>query len=100
QRLASAGAWAAVFLGLVAFVLARFVADRAETHVIDPILDTYFVLHSVNQGEPYRRCIGSKASSEIRTIRQHINELLDEREDRSAEPSLLSRTQEASGDAS
>ncbi len=79
RRLAQAGAWAAVILALVSFLLVRVVAHRVDAEFVMPILDVADALRSALQGDGFRRCAGRNASPEIQSIANGVNHLLDER---------------------
>jgi microcystin degradation protein MlrC len=78
QRLARAGAWAAVILALAAFVLVRLVNIRVDRRFVMPILEIASALESVRQGNRYRRCSASSDSPEIQSIAENVNLLLDD----------------------
>lgn len=78
QRLARAGAWAAVFLALAAFVLVRLVNIRVDRRFVMPILEIASALDSVRQGDRFRRCSASSDSPEIQSIAESVNLLLDD----------------------
>lgn len=78
QRLARAGAWAAVILALTAFVLVRLVNIRVDRRFVMPILEIASALESVRQGDRYRRCSASSDSPEIQSIAANVNQLLDD----------------------
>jgi hypothetical protein len=93
QRLARAGAWAAVFLALTAFVLVRLVNIRVDRRFVMPILEIASVLESVRQGDRFRRCSASSVSPEIQSIADNVNKLLDD-SDRSAKRAALNSKQQ------
>lgn len=78
QRLARAGAWAAVILALAAFILVRLVNIRVDRRFVMPILEIASALESVRQGNRYRRCSASSDSPEIQSIAENVNLLLDD----------------------
>lgn len=86
QRLARAGAWAAVILALAAFVLVRLVNIRVDRRFVMPILEIASALESVRQGDRFRRCSASSDSPEIQSIAESVNLLLDD-SDRRIKPS-------------
>ena len=93
QRLARAGAWAAVFLALTAFVLVRLVNIRVDRRFVMPILEIASVLESVRQGDRFRRCSASSVSPEIQSIADNVNKLLDD-SDRSAKRAAVNSKQQ------
>lgn len=78
QRLARAGAWAAVILALTAFVLVRLVSLRVDRRFVMPILEIASALESARQGDRFRRCSASSDSPEIQSIAENVNLLLDD----------------------
>jgi hypothetical protein len=79
HRLATAGAWAEAILAVIAFLLVRFVADRADRLVVMPILEIFLTLDSAREGDVYRRCAPLRASAEVNGIADGVNDLLDGR---------------------
>ncbi len=90
QRLARAGAWAAVILALTAFVLVRLVNIRVDRRFVMPILEVASALESVRQGDRYRRCSASSDSPEIQSIAENVNLLLDDPSRRPKQPEKTS----------
>jgi methyl-accepting chemotaxis protein len=86
QRLARAGAWAAVILALTAFVLVRLVNIRVDRRFVMPILEIASALESVRQGDRFRRCSASSDSPEIQSIADNVNDLLDDPERLARQP--------------
>jgi methyl-accepting chemotaxis protein len=78
QRLARAGAWAAVILALTSFVLVRLINIRVDRRFVMPILEIASALESVRQGDRFRRCSASSDSPEIQSIAENVNLLLDD----------------------
>lgn len=79
RRLGSAGAWAAVFIGFLSFVLSLFVVVRFQTRFVRPLVNLYEVLISVHQGNRLRRCHVGEAPREVVQVVHSVNELLDAR---------------------
>jgi len=77
QRLGRAGAWAAVFMGILSFVLSLIVLRYIENRVVDPIEQVYAVLDASRRGDVHRRCQSRKAPAEIKAVMQSVNSLLD-----------------------
>lgn len=77
QRLAEAGAWAAVVLAVLAFAFARYVANRVDRQFVMPILEISKTLDEVRQGDSFRRCSGASSGPEIQRVLEGVNELLD-----------------------
>ena len=86
QRLAQAGAWAAVILALASFVLVRLVSIRVDRRFVMPILEIASALESVRQGDRFRRCSASSDSPEIQSIAENVNDFLDGPERRADGP--------------
>ncbi len=82
QRLAEAGAWAAVALSMVAFVFARYVANRVDRQFVMPVLEISDTINAARQGDGFRRCAGLSQSPEIQNIVDGVNQLLDQAEGR------------------
>ena len=78
-RLGSAGAWAAVLIGFVSFLLSLLVLTRLEKRFVRPLMDLYQVLESARQGNRLRRCQLSDAPREVVQVTNLVNKLLDER---------------------
>ncbi|MBI1353920.1 MAG: hypothetical protein GC160_06205 [Acidobacteria bacterium] len=79
QRLARAGAWAAVMLALIAFLLVQFMARRADRVFVMPILEIANVVNVARQGDLFRRCSIHSESPEIQSLADGVNRLLDRR---------------------
>jgi len=77
QRLAEAGAWAAVILAVAAFAFVRYVANQVDRQFVMPILEVSQTLDEVRQGDSFRRCSGSSSSPEIQSVMEAVNEFLD-----------------------
>jgi len=79
RRLGSAGAWAAVLVGFISFLLSLVVVVRLQNRFVRPLVDLYQVLESARQGDRLRRCRIADAPREVIQVTQSVNKLLDER---------------------
>lgn len=79
RRLSSAGAWAAVAVGFLSFLLSLVVVVRLQNRLVRPLVNLYEVLESARQGDRLRRCRHSDAPHEVLQVTQAVNRLLDER---------------------
>ena len=79
QRLGFAGAWVAVLVALVSFMISLIVVHKLEARVLNPFVELYRVLQSVLAGNPYRRCREIDAPEEIKRVLSSVNVILDER---------------------
>jgi PAS domain-containing protein len=79
QRLGFAGAWVAVLVTLVSFVISLIVVHKLEERVLNPFVELYRVLQSILAGNPYRRCREIDAPEEIKRVLSSVNLILDER---------------------
>ena len=86
QRLGSAGAWAAVFIGLLSFALSLFIVVRLQSRFVRPLVDLHAVLESAREGNRLRRCGLSDAPREVVQVMHSVNTLLDERLERLQRP--------------
>lgn len=86
RRLGSAGAWAAVWVGFVSFLLSLLVLYRLNRRLVRPLLELHEVLEGSRQGERLRRCRPTDAPRELEQVAQAVNRLLDERLRRGAGP--------------
>jgi len=91
RRLGEAGAWAAVFLGFLSFLLSVVVVVGLQRRIVLPLTDLHEVLLRAREGDRLRRCRLGEAPKEVLQVSQAVNYLLDER---------LSRMSRQSGDAS
>jgi len=82
RRLGNAGAWAAVFIGFVSFLLSLFVVVRLQQRLVRPLVDLYDVLEGTRKGDRLRRCRLTDAPHEVLQVTQSVNRLLDERLER------------------
>lgn len=85
QRLGRAGAWAAVFIGLISFVLSLFVLRYFDKRIIAPMEQIHDVLEASRRGDIHRRCWSHGAPGEIKEVMQSVNALLDEKGTRRAQ---------------
>lgn len=79
QRLGSAGAWAAVFVGVISFLASWLVVVRLQRRLVLPILDLHGVLENARVGDRLRRCRHADAPREVVEVTREVNMLLDER---------------------
>lgn len=77
QRLGRGGAWAAVFMGFLSFVLSFVVLRYIKVRVVTPIEQVHAVLEASSRGDIHRRCYDQKAPAEIRAVMRSVNSLLD-----------------------
>jgi nitrogen fixation/metabolism regulation signal transduction histidine kinase len=82
RRLGGAGAWAAVFVGFLSFLLSVFVLVRFQNRFIRPLVDLHEVLEGAREGDRLRRCRLHDAPREVIQVTQAVNRLLDERLER------------------
>lgn len=79
QRLGNAGAWAAVFIGFLSFLLSIVIVVRLQKRFVQPLVDLHAVLENARAGDRLRRCRLSDAPREVIQVTQSVNRLLDER---------------------
>jgi hypothetical protein len=84
QRLGNAGAWGAVLMGFLSFLLSVFVFVHLRRRVLNPLLELVAVLEATGQGARLRRCRIREAPLELTRSAELINQLLDERLARTA----------------
>jgi methyl-accepting chemotaxis protein len=84
RRLGGAGAWAAVFVGFVSFLLSVFVVVRLQKRFVRPLVDLHQVLEGAREGDRLRRCRLADAPLEVIQVTQAVNRLLDERLERTS----------------
>jgi nitrogen fixation/metabolism regulation signal transduction histidine kinase len=77
QRLGIAGAWVAVFIAMVSFVISLVVIRRLERHVLNPLVELSAVLDAIRVGNHHRRCRLMEAPEELRRVLNAVNALLD-----------------------
>lgn len=79
KRLGTAGAWSAVFVGFVSFLLSLLLLVRLQNRLVQPLLDLFQVLQAARRGNRMRRCRSATAPREVQQVIQSVNGLLDER---------------------
>jgi len=79
QRLGAANAWAAVFAGVIAFLISRVIGRRLRGRIIAPIAELHEVLDRAHHGDHLRRCEAAGAAAELQQIMRDVNRLLDDR---------------------
>lgn len=79
RRLGSAGAWAAVFIGFLSFLMSVVVVVRLQKRFVRPLVDLHQVLVGARAGDRLRRCGVADAPREVIQVTQAVNRLLDER---------------------
>lgn len=79
RRLGAAGAWTAVFVGFLSFLLSVSVVVRLQKRFVRPLVDLHQVLEEARQGDRLRRCRLLDAPSEVSQVTRAVNRLLDER---------------------
>jgi nitrogen fixation/metabolism regulation signal transduction histidine kinase len=77
RSLGTAGAWAAILLGMLGFILSLLIFRRMQERVLNPVQDIHDVLVDFDRGETLRRTSIHRAPSEIASIGQHLNAMLD-----------------------
>jgi hypothetical protein len=77
-RLGAAGAWTAVFGGILVIVVALASWARLKQRVVEPLEDIARVLHGVRGQHPNLRCLRSGGAADIDQVRGHLNDLLDD----------------------
>lgn len=80
QRMGTAGAWSAVFLGLIGFVASLLVIRRLRRYIMEPLAELYATLEAAGKGDRFRRCTSFDAPAELKRIFQIVNRMLDEQE--------------------
>lgn len=85
-RLGSAGAWGAVFLGLLGFSWGVLALRRFRVRVTEPVLELHEVLVAHARGQDLRRCRQSESVRELEEVQRYVNHLLDTRTSAPAEP--------------
>lgn len=79
QRLGTAGAWAAVFIGSLTFAFSLLIVAQLRQRLVDPLLELHAVLAAAREGDRFRRCRMHEAPVELKQAAQALNTLLDER---------------------
>lgn len=80
QRMRQAGAWGIVFLTFFFFIAAIFFEQRLRRTILRPLKEIDSVLEAQRQGDRFRRCNDTSASSDMKKIFRSINALLDSRD--------------------
>ncbi|MCA8943248.1 MAG: hypothetical protein KDB80_11865 [Planctomycetes bacterium] len=92
QRLGSAGAWAAAFVGFVSLGLCLLLGRNLGNRIVRPILELRQVLAAAHGGDRFRRCAIQRAPAELCESLAGVNQLLDARSlalgDESDEPAV------------
>jgi hypothetical protein len=78
RRLGTAGAWSAVFLGLLGFAIALYVVERLLQKIVKPLAELQSVLASAMSGDRTRRCTPGTAAPDIEFVKSSFNTLLDQ----------------------
>ncbi|MEZ4293246.1 MAG: hypothetical protein R3E53_22990 [Myxococcota bacterium] len=79
RRLGSAGAWSAVFIGFLSFLLGSFLVVRLRRRLVAPMTELHRVLEDVRRGGVYRRTGIRDAPAELGGVLSAIDDLLDSR---------------------
>lgn len=80
RQLGNAGAWSAVLVGFLTFLLSLIVLARMERRLVRPLLELHEVVNVARRGQHLRRCRGVvDAPREVLNLTQAVNQLLDER---------------------
>jgi len=77
QRLGIAGAWVAVCIAVVSFIISLAIIRRLERQVLNPLIELSDVLDAVRLGNRHRRCRLTEAPEELRRVLNTVNALLD-----------------------
>jgi len=77
RRLGTAGAWSAVFLGLLGFTVALIVVERLLQKLVKPLVELQSVLASAMSGDRTRRSIPGGAAPDVEYVKRSVNSLLD-----------------------
>lgn len=80
QRMGTAGAWSAVFVAVLGFLVSLIVIRRLRRSIVEPLAELYATLEAARKGDRFRRCTGLATPPEIRRIFHAVNEMLDEQE--------------------
>jgi len=79
QRLGRAGAWSAVLIGFLSFLLSLFVLVRLQRRLVRPLVELCEVLEGAHGKKQLRRCRRPDAPAELIHVTEAVNRLLDER---------------------
>jgi hypothetical protein len=77
-RLGAAGAWTAVFGGILVIIIALLSWARLKQRVVEPLEDIARVLHGVRGQQPQLRCLRSGGAPDLDRLRGYLNDLLDD----------------------
>jgi len=80
QRMGTAGAWSAVFIAVLGFLVSLIVIRRLRRSIVEPLAELYATLEAARKGDRFRRCTGLATPPEIKRIFHAVNEMLDEQE--------------------
>jgi hypothetical protein len=80
RRLGSAGAWAAVLLGLTGLFASGITIRRMKRRVLGPIADITRAVVAHRAGDRHRRCTDTHAEAELGLVAHTLNDLFDLRE--------------------
>lgn len=80
QRMGTAGAWSAVFVAVLGFLVSLVVIRRLRRSIVEPLAELYATLEAARKGDRFRRCTGLATPPEIRRIFHAVNEMLDDQE--------------------
>jgi PAS domain-containing protein len=90
QRMGTAGAWSAVFIAVLGFLVSLSVIRRLRRSIVEPLAELYATLEAARKGDRFRRCTGLGTPPEIRRIFHVVNEMLDEQERKRGRASSIS----------
>jgi hypothetical protein len=79
-QLGTAGAWAAVFLGLLGLIASGVTIHRLELRVLAPLAEITRTVMAHRLGDRRRRCATALARGELELVMTTLNELFDYRE--------------------
>ncbi len=77
QRLGTAGAWAASFVGLATVAFGLFLTRTLDRRVVRPIAEIGETLRAAREGNRFRRCSTRGAAHELRSAMESVNHILD-----------------------
>lgn len=79
QRMRKAGAWGIVFMTFFFFIAALLFEQRLRRSLLQPLQEIDSVLEAQRQGDKFRRCSSTDASSDMKKLFRSINALLDKK---------------------
>jgi len=79
QRLGTAGAWAAAFVGMASLGLGLLLTRRLSQRVVRPLQELHATLAAALGGDSFRRANAADASPELREVLANVNQVLDTR---------------------